>query len=157
MVRPANPVDFWRGLALVFIFVNHIPGIYYSRFTHFHYSLSDSADLFVFLAGWGMRMMVGTPERRQSTWYLVLRLGGRTITLYAAQIMITMIALATLAGFGDDAFGGLARNPGALAAANEGDGAGRHADGAGKIYALDAFMREPVGEFHYRSIGGMLF
>jgi hypothetical protein len=98
MVRPANPVDFWRGLALVFIFVNHIPGIYFSRFTHFHYSLSDSADLFVFLAGWGMRLMVGTPERRQSTWYLVLRLGGRTVTLYAAQIMITMIALAILAG-----------------------------------------------------------
>lgn len=98
MVRPANPVDFWRGLALVFIFVNHIPGIYYSRFTHASYSISDSADLFVFLAGWGMRLMVGTPERRQSTWYLVLRLGGRTITLYAAQIMITMIALAVLAG-----------------------------------------------------------
>ncbi len=98
MVRPANPVDFWRGLALVFIFVNHIPGIFYSRFTHFHYSISDSADLFVFLAGWGMRLMVGTPERRQPTGYLVLRLGGRAITLYAAQIMITMIAIAMLAG-----------------------------------------------------------
>ena len=98
MVRPANPVDFWRGLALIFIFINHIPGIYYSRFTHANYSLSDSADLFVFLAGWGMRLMVGTPERRQSTWYLVLRLGGRAVTLYAAQIMITMIALAMLAG-----------------------------------------------------------
>ena len=77
MVRQANPVDFWRGLALVFIFINHIPGIYYSRFTHANYSLSDSADLFVFLAGWALRLMVGTPERRQSTWYLVLRLGGR--------------------------------------------------------------------------------
>ncbi len=98
MVRQANPVDFWRGLALVFIFINHIPGIYYSRFTHFHYSVSDSADLFVFLAGWGMRLMVGTPERRQPTGYLVLRLGGRAITLYAAQIMITMIAIAMLAG-----------------------------------------------------------
>jgi hypothetical protein len=97
MVRQANPVDFWRGLALVFIFVNHIPGIYYSRFTHAHYSLSDSADLFVFLAGWALRLLVGTPERRQSTWYLVLRLGGRAITLYAAQIMITMIAIAMLA------------------------------------------------------------
>jgi hypothetical protein len=97
MVRQANPVDFWRGLALVFIFVNHIPGIYYSRFTHAHYSLSDSADLFVFLAGWAMRLLVGTQERRQSTWYLVLRLGGRAITLYAAQIMITMIAIAMLA------------------------------------------------------------
>jgi hypothetical protein len=98
MVRQANPVDFWRGLALVFIFINHIPGIYYSRFTHASYSLSDSADLFVFLAGWALRLLVGTPERRQSTGYLVLRLGGRAVTLYAAQILITMIALAMLAG-----------------------------------------------------------
>ncbi|HYI26459.1 MAG TPA: OpgC domain-containing protein [Bradyrhizobium sp.] len=98
MVRQANPVDFWRGLALVFIFINHIPGISYSRFTHAAYSLSDSADLFVFLAGWALALLVGTPERRQSAWYLVLRLGGRAVTLYAAQIMITMIALAMLAG-----------------------------------------------------------
>ncbi len=55
MVRQANAVDFWRGLALVFIFINHIPGIYYGRFTHANYSLSDSADLFVFLAGWALR------------------------------------------------------------------------------------------------------
>jgi hypothetical protein len=33
----------------------------------------------------------------QSTWYLTLRLGGRAIELYAAQILITMIALAMLA------------------------------------------------------------
>ena len=66
MVRQVNPVDFWRGLALVFIFVNHIPGNYFSRFTHAHYSLSDSADLFVFLAGWALRLLVGTPLRRQS-------------------------------------------------------------------------------------------
>ena len=52
MTRQANAVDFWRGLALIFIFINHIPGIYYARFTHANYSLSDSADLFVFLAGW---------------------------------------------------------------------------------------------------------
>src|SRR5437870_12936523 len=97
MVRQPNPVDFWRGLALVFIFVNHIPGIYYSRFTHASYSWSDSADLFVFLAGWALRLLVGTPGRQQATWYLVLRLGGRALTLYAAQILITMIAIAMLA------------------------------------------------------------
>ena len=97
MVRQANPVDFWRGLALVFIFINHIPGITYARLTHAAYSISDSADLFVFLAGWALRHLVGAPERRQSTWYLVLRLGGRAITLYAAQILITMIAIAMLA------------------------------------------------------------
>src|SRR5687767_1817942 len=98
MTRKANPIDFWRGLALVFIFINHIPGIYYSRLTHANYSLSDSADLFVFLAGWALRYIVGAPGRQQPASYVVLRLGGRALTLYAAQILITMVAIAMLAG-----------------------------------------------------------
>jgi hypothetical protein len=98
MIRQANPVDFWRGMALVAIFINHIPGIYYSRFTHANFSISDSADLFVFLAGWALRHVVGGRGRQPAAWYLVLRLGGRALTLYAAQIMITMIAIAMLAG-----------------------------------------------------------
>jgi len=97
-VRAANPIDFWRGFALVAIFINHIPGIYYSQFTPAAISFSDSADLFVFLAGWALRLMVGTPERPLAPWYLVLRLGGRALTLYAAQILITMVAIAMLAG-----------------------------------------------------------
>jgi hypothetical protein len=98
MARQANAVDFWRGFALIAIFINHIPGIYYARFTHANYSISDSADLFVFLAGWSLRHVVRSGERQTPTWYLVLRLGGRAVTLYAAQIMITIIAIALLAG-----------------------------------------------------------
>jgi hypothetical protein len=97
MPRQANAIDFWRGFALVTIFVNHIPGIYWSRFTHSTYSFSDSADLFVFLAGFSLRLLVGTPGRHQPAWYLTLRLLGRAVELYAAQILITMIALAMLA------------------------------------------------------------
>jgi len=98
MPREANAVDFWRGIALITIFINHVPGMYYSRFTHANYSFSDSADLFVFLAGWSLRYIVGTPDRpQQSTGYLVLRLGGRAVELYAAQILITMLAIAMLA------------------------------------------------------------
>ena len=51
MPRAINVVDFWRGFALVEIFVNHIPGNVYEQFTHKALSLSDSAELFVFLAG----------------------------------------------------------------------------------------------------------
>jgi hypothetical protein len=98
MVRQANPIDFWRGLALVMIFVNHIPGIYYSRFTHAAYSISDSADLFVFLAGWTLRYVVGSPGRKSTAWQVVVRLGGRAFELYAAQILISVIAIAMLAG-----------------------------------------------------------
>jgi len=97
MPRPANAIDFWRGIALITIFINHVPGMYYARFTHANYSLSDSADLFVFLAGWSLRLLVGRPERLKTTWYLVLRLLGRALELYAAQILITMIAIAMLA------------------------------------------------------------
>jgi len=95
MLRQANAVDFWRGFALATIFINHIPGIFYSRFTHAKLSLSDSAEIFVFLAGWALRYT--TRSRQGQPIYLALRLGRRAIELYAAHIVITMIAIATLA------------------------------------------------------------
>lgn len=97
MVRQANAVDFWRGFALVTIFINHIPGLVYSKYTHGNISISDSADLFVFLAGWSMRYVVGSAGGTIPTWQLVHRLLSRAFTLYAAQIVITMIAIAMLA------------------------------------------------------------
>jgi hypothetical protein len=96
MPRLANAVDFWRGFALVTIFINHIPGIFYERLTHRNFSISDSADLFVFLAGWSLRLLVGNPGRAAPA-YLVVRLGGRALQIYAAQILIIAIAIAMLA------------------------------------------------------------
>jgi len=96
-MRLPNEIDFWRGFALVTIFVNHIPGIYFERFTFRSLSLSDSAELFVFLAGWSMRLSIESKSNSLSAARLVLRLGGRTITLYIAQILITEFAIAILA------------------------------------------------------------
>jgi hypothetical protein len=62
MLRQANAVDFWRGFALATIFINHIPGIFYSRFTHAKLSFSDSAEIFVFLAGWALRYTTRSRE-----------------------------------------------------------------------------------------------
>jgi hypothetical protein len=97
VVRPANAIDFWRGFALVSIFINHIPGIYFEHFTHRNVSLSDSAELFVFLAGWALRLVVGKPEDPLPTGQLIARLGGRALTIYAAQILIISAAIAMLA------------------------------------------------------------
>lgn len=97
MPRPANAVDFWRGFALVSIFINHVPGIYFERFTHNRFSLSDSAELFVFLAGWSLRHVVGPVQDPTPSSHLLYRLTGRAITLYAAHIVIVMIAIAMLA------------------------------------------------------------
>ena len=96
--RRANSIDFWRGVALVTIFVNHIPGNWFERFTHRNFGFSDSAELFVFLAGFSLRLATGGAESEERTSQMALRLGGRAVTLYAAQIMITMMALAMIAG-----------------------------------------------------------
>jgi OpgC protein len=38
-MRAPNEIDFWRGFALVTIFINHIPGNYFERFTFRNVSL----------------------------------------------------------------------------------------------------------------------
>ena len=97
MPRQANAIDFWRGFALVSIFVNHIPGIWYEHLTHRNLSISDSAELFVFLAGWSLGLLVGSRKEEMTAARLVVRLGGRALQIYAAQILIGSIALAMLA------------------------------------------------------------
>ena len=97
MARQANAVDFWRGFALITIFVDHIPGLFYASYTLVNFSISDAADLFVFLAGWSLRLMAEGRGEPRPIRDVMLRLFGRALELYAAQILITMIAIALLA------------------------------------------------------------
>jgi hypothetical protein len=97
MTREPNAVDFWRGFALITIFIDHVPGLFYARFTLMNVSISDAADLFVFLAGWSLRLMADGGGRRMPTRDIMLRLFGRALELYAAQVLITMLAIAMLA------------------------------------------------------------
>ncbi len=95
-MREPNEIDFWRGFALVTIFFNHIPGIFFERFTYRNLSLSDSAELFVFLAGWALRLQAN--RTRLPLAGLVVRLAVRAVQVYCAQLVITEMAVALLAG-----------------------------------------------------------
>ncbi len=97
MTRQPNAVDFWRGFALITIFIDHIPGLFYAHYTLINFSISDAADLFVFLAGWSLRLMAEGGGRQMPTRDVVLRVLARALELYAAQVMITMLAIAMLA------------------------------------------------------------
>jgi hypothetical protein len=97
LARHPNAVDFWRGFALVSIFTNHIPGIYYERFTHRNLSISDSAELFVFLAGWALALVAVRPQAIGGLRPLLAKLCGRAVTIYAAQLLISSAAIAMLA------------------------------------------------------------
>ncbi len=98
-MRGPNAIDFWRGFALITIFVNHIPGNVFERWTYSQYGISDAAELFVFLAGWSIGLATrgrdGAPEPKLRT---LLRLFARTVEVYRAQIMIMALALAMIAG-----------------------------------------------------------
>lgn len=97
MTREPNAVDFWRGFALITIFIDHIPGLFYASYTLANVSISDAADLFVFLAGWSLRLMAEGRGEPRPIRDVMLRLFGRALELYAAQAMITMLAIALLA------------------------------------------------------------
>ena len=45
-------IDFFRGLSLIFIFINHIPENAFSYLTSRSFALFDSAEVFMFLAGY---------------------------------------------------------------------------------------------------------
>ncbi|NCC04008.1 MAG: OpgC domain-containing protein [Proteobacteria bacterium] len=44
-------VDFWRGIYLLMIYINHIPGQILAALTLRNWGFSDSAEVFVFLSG----------------------------------------------------------------------------------------------------------
>ncbi len=96
--RALNQVDFWRGYALIAIFINHIPGIYFEQFTHRAFGLSDSAELFVFLAGFSLRYLSESRNENLVGMRLFMRLEARAFTIYAAQLVIVSLALAMMAG-----------------------------------------------------------
>jgi hypothetical protein len=97
VARALNQVDFWRGYALVAIFINHIPGIVYEQFTHRAFGLSDSAELFVFLAGFSLRYLSESKSEALVGLRLLMRLEARAFSLYTAQILIVSLALAMMA------------------------------------------------------------
>jgi hypothetical protein len=90
-------IDFFRGLALLSIFINHMPGNLYDRFTHRNFGFSDAAELFVFLAGFVAalayfpRFLDGAILGQS---YKALRRAGQ---LYLAHVVSVVLAVAVFA------------------------------------------------------------
>jgi hypothetical protein len=95
--RSDNSIDFWRGIALIIIFIDHVPGNAYSHYTLHRVAFCDAAELFVFLAGWSLSHATGGPLAPHPTGRVVIRLLARAIEIYRAQIVLTALALAMLA------------------------------------------------------------
>ena len=95
-VRDAS-LDFWRGVVLCTIFVNHVPGNIFERFTYRNFGFSDSAEAFVFLSG--VSLAIAYRDRfaggRQGA--AVMSLGRRAVRLYGMHIALSCAGLAIFA------------------------------------------------------------
>nr|WP_250157327.1 OpgC domain-containing protein [Tianweitania aestuarii] len=89
-------IDVFRALALLSIFVNHVPGTIYENATHKNFGFSDSAEAFVLISGIAIGLAYGGKFVPGVRLLMALKALRRAGVLYVTQIMT---ALATIAIF----------------------------------------------------------
>ncbi|GHA22188.1 OpgC protein [Devosia pacifica] len=90
-------LDMFRGLALVMIFINHVPGTLYENFTNRNFGFSDAAEAFVFMSGMAAGLAYSTAFLKERYWVAAARVLARARQLYFVHLTITAIALAMFA------------------------------------------------------------
>ncbi|WP_267360620.1 MULTISPECIES: OpgC domain-containing protein [unclassified Methylobacterium] len=96
--HPAKPlrdarVDVLRGLALLTIFVDHIPRNAPALFTLHNFGFSDAAEIFVLLAGYSSMIAYGGLFRRAGTRTAVARIVRRCLRIYLFQAGLLLATL----------------------------------------------------------------
>ncbi|WP_411037192.1 OpgC family protein [Shinella sp. BYT-45] len=91
-------LDVFRALALLTIFVNHVPGQYLEHLTHKNFGFSDSAEAFVLISGMSVGLAYGSRFAAGERLAVTLRILRRALTLYVAHIMTSVITFAIFAG-----------------------------------------------------------
>jgi hypothetical protein len=80
-------VDCFRGLALVVIFINHMPGNPWAAYTPSRWGPSDAAEIFVFLSGYAAAIAYG-----RSFGDAGVGLGSAAVLFRCAQIYVAHVA-----------------------------------------------------------------
>jgi len=90
-------VDFFRGLALWWIYTDHIPGDALSHVSLQNFAMCDATEIFVLLAGYGGGLAYGMEMNRQGYLYAAADVMRRAWTLYIAHIFLFVIYTAQVA------------------------------------------------------------
>ena len=90
-------VDFFRGLALWWIYTDHIPGDVMGKYSLQNYAMCDAAEVFVLLAGFGAGIAYGSVMDRQGYLYAAADTLRRAWVLYIAHIFLFVVYAAQVA------------------------------------------------------------
>jgi hypothetical protein len=95
--KRVDAIDFWRGFALLTIFIDHVPDNAFQQITIRNFGFSDAAELFVFLSGTSVALAYGTRFFNGETWAAVRAVFHRAFTLYWAQLLTSLLIIGLLA------------------------------------------------------------
>jgi hypothetical protein len=95
--KRVDAIDFWRGFALLTIFIDHTPDNTFQHITIRNFGFSDAAELFVFLSGVSVALAYGTRFFNGETWAAVRAVLRRAFTLYWVQFLTSLLIIGLLA------------------------------------------------------------
>lgn len=105
-VQPASPasikpprdlrLDFFRGLALWFIFIDHIPSSSIGQITFRNFGFSDATEIFVFISGYTAALVYGSSLEKRGFVYMAMQVLKRCWQLYAAHILLFIFFIAQI-------------------------------------------------------------
>ncbi len=84
-------LDFFRGLSLFFIFIDHIPENVLAYFTLRSIAFNDAAEVFIFISGYTAALVYGQSLREQGSLLAVAQIYRRVWQLYVAHIFLFVI------------------------------------------------------------------
>ncbi|RUM96047.1 hypothetical protein EET67_19915 [Pseudaminobacter arsenicus] len=87
-------IDVFRALALLTIFINHVPGTIFEYATHKNFGFSDSAEAFVLISGIAVGLAYGPKFKPGNRLLMTLKIWRRAGVLYISHIMTTVATLA---------------------------------------------------------------
>ena len=93
-------LDACRGLALWFIFLDHIPENAFSWLTPRNYGFSDTSEVFVFVSGYTCMLAYGGALHEQGWITMMARALRRGFEIYAAFLLLLVAYLAAIWALG---------------------------------------------------------
>jgi hypothetical protein len=90
-------LDFFRGLALFCIFLDHLPDNFLAQFTIQSIMFGDAAEVFILISGYTAGMVYGRVLERQGFLIAAVRVGHRVWQLYVAHVFLFMMFMAAVA------------------------------------------------------------
>lgn len=91
-------IDVFRGIALVMIFIDHLPGNLYSFYMLWSFGWSDAAEGFVLMSGMSAGLAYGLHFRRPMRfWTGLARVWRRAWTIYLVHLLVTVGGMAATA------------------------------------------------------------